>query len=276
MGSSSRFVSRGLLTAMVLALTGVVGLVLSPAAWADITITPSQADQGGAANVMFRVPDDRGKAYTTKVEVKVPTGAPIGEVYPLSVQGWAPKIQYQKLAKPIQGLHGVTSAITTAVVWTRVDPPTDGKGFSELGLSMGPLPKVAEVPFSVVQTYSDGTVRQWNGPVLKLLAEEPIPGVAPVPTKAGMQNMPGMEGMPGMGAPAGAADVPDTPVGPSDSDGPMKFFVLSLVGGLLFLALVAGFIVTSKRRPEAEDLAGVHAEPGTEVAAEKNGSEQHA
>jgi uncharacterized protein YcnI len=273
MGSSSRFVSRGLLTVLVLVLTGAAGLVMSPAAWADVTITPSQAEQGGAVNVVFRVPDDRGTVYTAKVEVIVPTAAPIGEVYPLSVQGWAPTSKYQKLAKPIQGIHGVTSAVTTSVVWTRVGRPAGGKGFSELALSMGPLPNVGQVPFTVVQTYSDGTVRRWNGPVLKLVAEGPAVAPPPAPSGAGVDNsMPGMEGMPGMGVPAGAADVPDTPVGPSDPDGPMKFFVISLIGGLLFLAVVGGWIVTSKRRP----VADVPAAPNAGSAGEKNGSQQHA
>jgi uncharacterized protein YcnI len=271
-------VSRGLLTALVLALTGVIGLVMSPAAWADVTMTPTQAEKGGAVNVVFRVPDDRGKVHTTKVEVQVPTQAPIGEVYPLSVDGWAPTIRYQKLAKPIQGLHGRTSAITRAVVWTRVGAPAAGKAVSELGLSLGPLPTVDEVPFTVLQTYSDGQVRSWNGAVLKLTGEGPAQA-APTPSGgAGVGNMPGMENM--HGAPAGAADVPDTPVGTSDSDGPLKFFVFSLIGGLLFLALVGGWIATNKRReavdgpdgaskPDAEDAAA-------EVATERNGSEQHA
>jgi uncharacterized protein YcnI len=76
--ASPRFLSRLLRTGVTVAAVGVVGLVSSPGAWADVTITPTQADQGGATNLTFQVPDDRGSAYTTKVVVQLPPAAPIG------------------------------------------------------------------------------------------------------------------------------------------------------------------------------------------------------
>ena len=268
MGSNSRFVSRALLTALVVALTGVVGLVLSPSASADVAIMPGQAQQGGAADVTFRVPDDRGDAYTTKVEVQLPEQTPVGEVYPMSVEGWAPTIRYRTLNKPIQGIHSVTNTITSAVVWTRVaKAPKGAWTINEMGLSMGPLPNVASLPFTVLQTYSDGVVRRWAapgstsdvkpdgvGPALTLTAGAPAAGgngstAAP---NTGTQGMSGMEGMPGMGSPADVPADARTPIGTSSSSGPLRFFIISLIGGMLVFALVGGWIVARKRRPEIE------------------------
>ena len=46
--------------------------------------------------------------------------APIGEVYPLSVDGWAPLITARDLDAPVAGIHApAVSTVTSAVVWTR-------------------------------------------------------------------------------------------------------------------------------------------------------------
>ena len=258
MGSSSRVVSRALLTALVVALTGVGGLVLSPSASADVAIMPPQAEQGGQANVTFRVPDDRGKAYTTKVEVELPVAWPVGEVYPMSVEGWAPTIKYRRLDKPIQGLMNVTDTITSSVTWTRTaKAPKGAWTINEMGLSMGPLPNVAQLPFTVRQTYSDGVVRNWAapgvastakadgvGPALTLTpAGAPAAGATAAPT-TGVQ---GMQGMPGMGSPQDVPDSARTPVGTSGSSAPLRFFIISLIGGIVVMALVGGWIVSRKR-----------------------------
>jgi hypothetical protein len=58
--------------------------------------------------------------------------------------------------------------------------------------------------------------------------------------------------MPGMGSPADVPADARTPVGTSSSSGPLRFFIISLIGGMLVFALVGGWIVARKRRPEIE------------------------
>jgi uncharacterized protein YcnI len=154
---------RTLLLALGTAATGV--LLLGSAAAADVTITPTQAAQGSAESVTFLVHNDRPGAHTTKVEVQLPQDAPVAEVYPMTVPDWAPQIIYRDAGRPLQGIHGsnLTTA-TSAVIWTRaLDAPAPVK-VERLRLEMGPLPKVDQLVFTVLQTYSDGTVQRWSGP----------------------------------------------------------------------------------------------------------------
>ncbi|MDG4809137.1 DUF1775 domain-containing protein [Micromonospora sp. WMMD1120] len=189
--------------AAVTALTAV-GLLLWPGtAHADVTTTPSEARQGDAVRLEFTVAEDRPGTKTTQVEIRLPAGAPIAEVYPMSVDGWAPRISSRELDKPVAGLHSSgVSTVTTAVTWVRVGDI--GPGPARLPLSMGPLPQVERLTFEVVQTYADGTVVRWadasgarRAPALTLLPA--------APGAAGPAAHGGGHGAPAAGAPAGGA-----------------------------------------------------------------------
>jgi uncharacterized protein YcnI len=263
MGLRSRFVSRAIVTALAVAVVGLVGLVMSPGAWADVTISPNKAVQGAGTRVTFSIPDGQGTVYTTKVEIQLPANAPIGEVDPMSVTGWAPTVQYRTVATPVQGLHGgPVTTIASAVLWSRGAAPAKGGGVNQLSLSMGPLPFVDRLPFTVVQTYSDGTVKRWSAPaagkggglVLTLTpaAASGAAGATPGTTGAqGMEGMPGMEGMAGMGqvAQPTAAGVPvagsSSPV--SDNSSGLKALDLTLVLGVLVVGLIGGVWVVAAR-----------------------------
>ncbi|WP_234583587.1 DUF1775 domain-containing protein, partial [Micromonospora sp. MH99] len=163
--------------AAVTALTAA-GLLLWPgtaAHAADVTTTPTEARQGDAVRLEFSVPEERAGTKTTRIEVRLPADAPVAEVYPMSVDGWAPKISSRTLDKPVTGIHSSgVSTVTTAVTWVRVGAGTSGP--AQLALSMGPLPQAERLTFEVVQTYADGTVVRWadasgahRAPVLTLL-----------------------------------------------------------------------------------------------------------
>jgi uncharacterized protein YcnI len=274
MGSRSRLGSRGILTILGAALVGVLGVVACPGARADVTITPSQAVQGAGTEVTFLVPDDRGKAYTTKVQVLLPAQAPIGEVDPMSVPGWAPVLTYHNVSQPVQGIHGgAITTIASAITWSRAGAPASAGAVNRLGISMGPLPRVDRLPFTVVQTYSDGIVRRWvapsattptagatksgAGPVLTLT---PAPaatntngaaGVTAGPSgMEGMAGMPGMEGMAGMNNQAGSTNASALPAEASDSIGPLRYLDLGLAAVVLIAALVGGvWVIARRRRP---------------------------
>ncbi|MGC4875618.1 DUF1775 domain-containing protein [Micromonospora sp. DT43] len=180
------------------------GLLLWPGAAAhaaDVTTTPTEARQGDAVRLEFSVPEERAGTNTSRIEVRLPADAPVAEVYPMSVDGWAPTISSRTLDTPVAGIHSSgVSTVTTAVTWVRVAAGASGP--ARLALSMGPLPQAERLTFEVVQTYADGTVVRWadasgahRAPVLTLLP--PAAGAA------------GPAGHGGHGAPAaGAANGP--------------------------------------------------------------------
>ncbi|MEU5783143.1 DUF1775 domain-containing protein [Micromonospora lupini] len=193
--------------AAVTALTAA-GLLLWPgtaAHAADVTTTPTEARQGDAVRLEFSVPEERAGTKTTRIEVRLPADAPVAEVYPMSVDGWAPTISSRTLDKPVAGIHSSgVSTVTTAVTWVRVGAGASGP--ARLALSMGPLPQAERLTFEVVQTYADGTVVRWAD----ASGAHRAPALTLLPAAAGGA---GPAGHGGHGAPAaGAAN------GPADAD----------------------------------------------------------
>ncbi len=170
--------------ALTAVLTGAASL--PGVAAADVTVTPSTGVQGSALELVFTVTEDRPPAHTVQVELRLPQTAPIAEVYPLSVPDWAPRMVMRTLDRPVRSLHGVeTTDVVSSITWIRVKPP-NGVQPSELPVALGPLPNADEAVFTVIQTYSDGTVVTWGdaespdgtprrnlAPVVKLRAPEP-------------------------------------------------------------------------------------------------------
>ncbi|WP_314409619.1 YcnI family copper-binding membrane protein [Streptomyces kroppenstedtii] len=150
-----------------IAATGVVAasavLVLSGPAFAHVSVQPEgTAAKGGYATVNFKVPNERDKASTTKLEINFPADHPLASVMPQPVEGWNVKVTKSKLDKPLE-LHGekINEAVTK-VTWT-----ADGKGiqpgfFQKFPLSIGALPEDAdELVFKAIQTYSNDEVVRW-------------------------------------------------------------------------------------------------------------------
>jgi len=160
--SVTRPAARSAALALGLTFTGALPLV-APAA-ADVSISPTTAVQGDATSVTFSVRNQRPGAHTVKIEVDLPSDAPIAEVYPMTVPDWAPKIVTRPVKDPLPGIHGsgLTDA-TAAVVWYRAGDAPEPPPVETLRLEMGPLPEAPQVAFTVFQTYSDGTVQRWNG-----------------------------------------------------------------------------------------------------------------
>ncbi|WIM93654.1 DUF1775 domain-containing protein [Actinoplanes oblitus] len=144
-------------TALTLVATaGALG-VAGPAL-ADVTISPSSAPQGSGQNLSFHVPND-GKLPITRVTLRIPADTPIAEVYPLSVDDWAPRIAWQELATPLKTIHNGTpvTQVPEAITWIAVGgksiPPG---GAADLSVAVGPLPTLSTVRFTLVETYADG------------------------------------------------------------------------------------------------------------------------
>lgn len=202
----------------------------APAAFADVSLTPSAAIRGDGVNVTFEVPTERADAHTTKVEIYLPEQTPIAEVFPLSVPEWAPQMTHRKLATPLQDMHGgLTREVVSAVIWTRVVPPSEPNEVVRLPISIGPLPETDNVAFTVVQTYSDGAVVRWDGS-----PERPAPTLT-------LRPMPAM---------------PEPPQLPEASTEPSDWSWAMLGGGLAVGAgLAAGgwFIARSRRAGQDQE-----------------------
>ncbi|WP_444950848.1 DUF1775 domain-containing protein [Micromonospora ureilytica] len=253
----------------IVAATAVTaaGLLLWPgtAHAVDVTTTPTEARQGDAVRLEFSVPEERAGTKTNQIEVRLPADAPIAEVYPMSVNGWAPRISSRTLDKPVAGIHssGVTT-VTTAVTWVRVGASDPGP--ARLALSMGPMPQAERLTFEVVQTYADGTVVRWadaagahRAPALTLLPA--APGAAGPAAHGG-------HGAPAAGAPAApdsGGDAPPARAGGADeesgnADGMLAAGLLAGLGG----GAAIGWLVSRWRRrnpDEAVALADVTCDP---------------
>ncbi|MEU6550722.1 YcnI family protein [Streptomyces sp. NPDC046915] len=145
------------------AVAGVSVLALSAPAFAHVSVQPEgTAAKGGYAVIDFKVPNERDKASTTKVEVSLPADHPLASVMPQPIDGWQVKVTKSKLAKPME-MHGEKiSEAVTKVTWT-----ADGKGiepgyFQKFPLSVGALPEdTDELVFKAIQTYSNKETVRW-------------------------------------------------------------------------------------------------------------------
>ncbi|MFI5493964.1 YcnI family protein [Actinoplanes sp. NPDC051859] len=180
-------------TAAVGAAVAVLSLVLAAPAAAHVSVSSASAVQGGYAKVTFRVPNESDEATTTKLEVNLPAGTPFASVSLKPIPGWTMAAEKTKLATPIES-HGspITEAVTK-ITWTASGDAAIKTGqFQEFDVSLGPLPKVDQVVFKALQTYSDGTIVRWidepttdgtepekPAPVLKLAAATDTPAAAP-------------------------------------------------------------------------------------------------
>ncbi|MBP2703780.1 YcnI family protein [Microbispora sp. RL4-1S] len=170
-------------TAGALALT--IGLALP--ALAHVTINPGTAEQGGWTKIAFRVPNERDKDSTTKVEVTFPTDHPLPFVSVRPVPGWDVKLTRGKLPAPVVDDAGdkITEAVLK-ITWSggKIDPGQ----FQEFEASVGPLPKsVGSLQFPTVQTYSNGEVVNWSDAPKSdgSEAEHPVPTLKLVPAGEG-------------------------------------------------------------------------------------------
>ncbi|MGC4789989.1 YcnI family protein [Micromonospora sp. DT178] len=231
----------------------------APAYATDVTTSPTQARQGGSVKLEFVVPDELPGARADRIEVRLPADAPIAEVYPMSVPGWAPRITSRRLDQPVAGIHSSrVDEVVSAVTWIRM--PGTAPGPARLTLSMGPLPQADRLTFEVVRTYADGTVVRWAGPTgarrapaLTLLP--PAPGGAAAGhgghgagPAAGAAGAPpgGVGDVPAAGA--RAAGVPaggDAPAG-GNADGMLAAGLLAGLGG----GAAIGWLVSRWRRRE--------------------------
>src|SRR4051794_30745660 len=222
---------------LVVGATALAVGVLAPGARADVGVTPGDALQGDAVDLTFQVREDVPGAYTNKIELVLPEDGAVAEVDPLSVPDWAPKVTYTKAPQHTQTqgtqthAHGGGDTVTSSIPWYGGGRPASMTAPSELRVSMGPLPQVGRLAFTVVQTYSNGRVRvsaPGAGPVLTLRPAPAVPDAdsAQQPSAASAPATDGSSGWP---------------------------LALGLVGGATFGVLMALLALGRRRRAPAEE-----------------------
>jgi uncharacterized protein YcnI len=133
---------------LVLALLAALGL--PAAAFAHAEVSPPVAERGHLQLFTLAVPTEKEGAVTTTVELTPPAGFGIDSFVP--APGWKRRVQ--------QSGSGDAATITK-VTWSGGHVPTD----EDSTFSFLASPSSAKTyTFAVRQTYSDGTVVDWNGP----------------------------------------------------------------------------------------------------------------
>jgi hypothetical protein len=142
---------------LVAAAAGGVLLVAGPAL-ADVTVNPPTAPQGEGADLAFHI-TNTGAQPITQLELTWPADTPVAEVYPLSAPDWAPRSTMQKLNTPLDTIHGGTPVTEVAkdITWIAMPGKALAPGAAtDLSVSLGPLPTLSSMPFTVLPTYANG------------------------------------------------------------------------------------------------------------------------
>ena len=231
--SCRRVLSRAAIACAV-ATAGIAASAIP--AFAHITITPGSASPGSAAVLTFHIPNEEASAYTTRVDMRVPTDHPIAQLLVEPVAGWTISVRTITLAKPLVTDDGQFTQAVAEVTWSggRIPPGQ----FQDFSLSADPLPKgAAQLTFKTIQTYSNGDVVRW--------IDVPAPG-QPAPD----HPAPLLTLTTGTGLAEGtaAAAVPPARGATSASDGTARAIA---VGGLLTGLLGLGLAGLCWRRARA-------------------------
>jgi hypothetical protein len=161
----------------VLAATTVAGvLTVAGPAMADVKVQPASVPQGSGQNVTFQV-TNTGKCVVSRVKLVLPADQPIAEVYPLSVDDWAPMLTPLTLTTPLTSIHNGSPVTETAsaVTWVAVKGKELAPGRTAgLPVALGPLPTTSSMSFKLEQTCADGKAGPAVPPVtLALTPAEP-------------------------------------------------------------------------------------------------------
>lgn len=139
-------------------------LAAPAAADAHVTLQPNTAAAGAFTVENVRVPNERDKASTVKVDLQLPHGFVFASYEPKI--GWSVKVTKAKLAKPIQTDDGPIDEEVRRITFTGHGPNGKiGPGqFMDFPLSVQIPGKAGDkLTFKAIQTYSNGEVVRWIG-----------------------------------------------------------------------------------------------------------------
>lgn len=153
----SRFGMRVCAASFSLVLIGVAS-----AASAHVTVSSTDAKAGGFGKVVFRVPTESATASTNTVTVTLPAKTPFAFVSSQAKPGWTVKLNESSHDTPVKVGGFSVSRTVTSVTWTATGHGVPPGQFDEFALSVGPIPKVQSIGFTVRQGYTDNTQADWD------------------------------------------------------------------------------------------------------------------
>ena len=224
-----------------------VGALAAPAvAAAHISIHPNTIPEGGFPTLNVTVPGEQDNAHVTKVDVLFPPG--FIAVNTGNVAGWNVKVVTQKLATPVQTDAGPVDTEISQLIWSWTGPlgRVDNNTFIQFPLSVA-IPDDykagQQLTFKTLQTYSNGKVVRWIGP---LSADKPAPTINISAKNGPIQDVAGTEAGP---PPPGQNTSTVAPVKPvKASSGASKGLgVTALVVGALGLLVGLGALAGRRR-----------------------------
>jgi len=133
-------------------------------AMAHVSVTPGEVAPGSYSKLTFRVPNESDTDATTdKVVINIPAETAFASVRTKQLPGWKAELVKTTLPTPIKSGNTNLSEAVTQIILTAEQGNGIAVGqFGEFDLSVGPVPAVDQIVFTVEQTYSDGTVSNWN------------------------------------------------------------------------------------------------------------------
>ncbi len=134
----------------MLVLAAILALVAAAAASAHAIVSPPVAIAKKLQQFTLSVPTEKEGATTTKIELTVPAGFAIDSFEP-TPPGWKQQVSSTGAGE---------AAVVQKVVWTGGKTPTDEDSVFRFNASTS---GTKTYTFDVRQTYSDGTVVDWNG-----------------------------------------------------------------------------------------------------------------
>ncbi len=136
---------------LALAAGGAGALVLAGGAWAHAVVSPPVAKANALQVFTLSVPTEKGNLTTTKIELVVPAGFAIDSFEP-APSGWK---------RRVQSTGSGDQAVVQKVTWTGGSVPTGEDAMFRFNASTNGSKTYT---FDVRQTYSDGSLVDWNGP----------------------------------------------------------------------------------------------------------------
>lgn len=213
---------------------------------AHVTVTPDAPAEGASTQVTFRVPSESKTATTTKIKVSLPADTPFTSVRVKPVAGWTAEVVRGKLPQPVTVNGATITEAPLSVSWTANEAPSQltEDQYQMFSVHVGQLPKSGTtVMLPVAQSYSDGSVRNWDDPVVEGQGEpeDPAPTFVTTAAQPAQQH--------GHAVTAAATPATETVASVSPDAPPRGLIWAALATGLLGLAAgIAAFFRSGRTR----------------------------
>jgi uncharacterized protein YcnI len=132
-----------------LAFAGAAALLVPAVAAAHARVSPAVSLKGQLQLYSLTVPTEKENAFTTKIVMTVPKG--------FSIDSFAPSPGWQR---QLQQTGSGESAVIQQVTWTGGHVPTEEDSVFQF---LAQPASSQTYKFTVQQTYSDGSIVNWNG-----------------------------------------------------------------------------------------------------------------